>query len=60
MILLKTPHPPAAATCLIISLGLVVSPFRLFILEFAVILLALQAFVINRLVATDYPLWQKR
>jgi CBS domain-containing membrane protein len=59
MILLKTPHPPAAATCLIVSLGLIASPFKLFILEFAVVLLALQAFVINRLVATDYPLWKK-
>jgi CBS-domain-containing membrane protein len=59
MILLKTPHPPAAATCLIVSLGLIASPFGLFILEFAVVLLALQAFVINRLVAIDYPLWKK-
>lgn len=59
MILLRTPHPPAAATCLIISLGLISSPFRLFILESAVVLLAIQAFIINRLVATDYPLWKK-
>lgn len=60
MILFKTPHPPAGATSLIVSLGLVVSPLRLVILEFAVVFLALQAIVINRLVAIDYPLWQKK
>lgn len=59
MILFKSPHPPAAATCLIVSLGLIASPFKLFILEGAVVLLALQAFIINRLVASDYPLWKK-
>src|SRR5262249_18276774 len=60
MILLKIPHPPAAATALIITLGLVTAPSRLIIIEFAVVLLALQALAINRLAYIDYPIWQKK
>lgn len=60
MILLKAAHPPAGATTLIISLGIVTEPFYLLIIEVAVALLALQAIVINRLAGLDYPLWAKR
>jgi CBS-domain-containing membrane protein len=60
MILLKAAHPPAGATTLIISLGIVTRPFYLVIIEVAVVLLALQAIVINRLAGLDYPLWARR
>ncbi|MBI4641636.1 MAG: HPP family protein [Candidatus Tectomicrobia bacterium] len=60
MILFKSPHPPAGATTLIISLGIVTKPFYLFIIEIAVALLTLQAIIINRLAGIDYPLWQKK
>lgn len=60
MILLKAPHPPAGATTLIISLGIVTKPFNLFVIEIAVALLTIQAFVINRLAGLDYPLWTRR
>lgn len=60
MILLKAAHPPAGATTLIISLGIVTRPFYLLIIEVAVGLLALQAIVINRLAGLDYPLWARR
>ena len=60
MILLKAAHPPAGATTLIISLGIVSKPFYLLIIEVAVVLLALQAIVINRLAGLDYPFWAKR
>jgi CBS-domain-containing membrane protein len=60
MILLKAAHPPAGATTLIISLGIVTKPLHLVIIEVAVILLALQAIVINRLAGLDYPIWAKR
>jgi len=60
MILLKAAHPPAGATTLIISLGIVTRPFYLFIIEVAVVLLALQAIFINRLAGLDYPFWAKR
>jgi CBS-domain-containing membrane protein len=60
MILLKAAHPPAGATTLIISLGIVTRPFFLLIIEVAVALLALQAIVINRLAGLDYPFWVRR
>ncbi|TAM78760.1 MAG: HPP family protein [Acidobacteria bacterium] len=60
MILLKAAHPPAGATTLIISLGIVTKPFYLAIIEVAVALLVVQGIVINRLAGLDYPLWAKR
>jgi CBS-domain-containing membrane protein len=60
MILLRCAHPPAGATTLIISLGVVTRPFYLLIIEVAVALLTLQAIVINRLAGVDYPLWARR
>lgn len=60
MILLKAAHPPAGATTLIISLGIVTKPFYLIIIEIAVGLLVLQAIILNRLAGLDYPLWAKR
>lgn len=57
MVLLKSPHPPAGATTLIISLGLLTKPWQLLVLMGAVVLLTLQAFVINRLAGIPYPLW---
>ena len=60
MILFKAVHPPAAATTLIISLGIITTPIHLLIIELAVVVLALQAIVVNRLAGVDYPLWAKR
>ncbi len=57
MVLLKSPHPPAGATTLIISLGLLRQPAQLVILMIAVVLLTIQAIVINRIAGIDYPLW---
>ena len=57
MVLFKVPHPPAGATTLIISLGIMTQPRQLFILMIAVILLTLQALAINRLAGIDYLLW---
>jgi CBS-domain-containing membrane protein len=60
MILLKAAHPPAGATTLIVSLGIVARPTYLVLIEIAVALLTLQAIGINRLAGIDYPLWAKR
>ncbi|HET9752232.1 MAG TPA: HPP family protein [Myxococcales bacterium] len=60
MILFKAAHPPAGATTLIISLGAIVRPRDLVIIEVALALLVLQAIVINRLAGLDYPLWRPR
>ena len=56
MILLKAAHPPAGATTLIVSLGIVTRPFHLLVIEIAVAVLTLQAIAINRLAGIDYPL----
>jgi CBS-domain-containing membrane protein len=60
MILLKAAHPPAGATTLIISLGIVTRPLHLAVIELAVAVLTLQAIAINRLAGIDYPLWALR
>jgi len=60
MILLKAAHPPAGATTLIISLGIVTRPVYLLVIEVAVILLTAQAILINRLAGIEYPIWSKR
>ncbi len=60
MVLLKSPHPPAGATTLIISLGLLTKPWQLLLLMVAVVLLTLQALAINRLAGIPYPLWNPR
>lgn len=60
MVLLRTPHPPAGATTLIVSLGILRTPAQLGVLMVAVVLLALQAIVINRLAGLPYPIWAAR
>ena len=57
MVLLEISHPPAGATTLIVSLGIISKPRELVIIEVAVFLLVAQAFVINRLAGLPYPWW---
>lgn len=57
MIRLNVPHPPAAATALIVSLGVVSKPAYLVVFELAVGLLVGQAILINRLTGVRYPIW---
>jgi len=57
MIALNAVHPPAGATTLIVSLGIVTSVRHLLIIECAVALLTIQAILINRSAGIDYPLW---
>lgn len=58
MILLRASHPPAGATTLIVSLGIITRPTYLLVIEVAVFLLTLQAFCINRLAGLPYPFWK--
>lgn len=60
MVLLRVSHPPAGATTLIVSLGILSDPTYLLIIEVAVVLLTLQAFAINRLAGLNYPIWEER
>jgi CBS domain-containing membrane protein len=57
MVWLRVPHPPAGATTLIVSLGLLTRPQQLAVLMAAVALLLAQGFAINRLAGIDYPVW---
>ncbi|HEX5425924.1 MAG TPA: HPP family protein [Candidatus Acidoferrales bacterium] len=57
MVLLGVSHPPAGATTLIISLGIISKPRELVIIEVAVFLLVAQALAINRLAGLAYPVW---
>jgi|SRR6185312_7958311 len=59
MVLVHVSHPPAGATTMIVSLGLIARPEYLLIIEAAVILLTVQAFVINRLAGLSYPIWKE-
>lgn len=60
MVWARVPHPPAGATTLIVSLGIMSSLRSLVVLMVAVMVLSLQAIVINRLAGLDYPVWAPR
>jgi CBS domain-containing membrane protein len=57
LVLLEVSHPPAGATTLIVSLGIIWRPRELVIIEVAAFLLVAQALVINRLAGLPYPFW---
>lgn len=57
MVWFRVPHPPAGATTLIVSLGILREPEDLLVLMVAVALLVVQAYVINHLAGIDYPAW---
>ena len=57
MVWARVPHPPAGATTLIVSLGILKAPSDLAFLMVAVLLMVVQAYVINHLAGIDYPRW---
>jgi CBS-domain-containing membrane protein len=60
MVWARVPHPPAGATTLIVSLGILREPDQLVVLMLAVVLMVVQGFVINRLAGIPYPVWSPR
>lgn len=60
MVLARVPHPPAGATTLIVSLGIIHKPMHLLVLMLAVAVLALQGYAINRAAGIDVPRWTPR
>lgn len=60
MVALDMVHPPAGATALIVSLGLMPHLEQLPVLMAGVFLLLAHAFAINRLAGIAYPLWSYR
>eukprot|EP01084_Bolivina_argentea_P105599 189102_1 len=59
MVLFRVPHPPSGATTLIVSLGILKTPLELSVMMAAVILITVEAFIINRIFRTDVvmPIW---
>lgn len=60
MVLLRAAHPPAGATTLIVSLGILTAPSQLAVLMLGVALLVGQGLLINRLAGVPYPWWTPR
>jgi CBS domain-containing membrane protein len=60
MVLFKAGHPPAGATTLIVSLGIIYKPWHLVVVMIAVVILTIQAWCINRLAGLPVPLWRAR
>ncbi len=58
MELWDVPHPPAGATTMIVSLGLMSQLWELGVLMLSVIALVVLGWAINRLVGVPYPLWR--
>ena len=58
MVLFGVLHPPAGATTMIVSLGILAKPWQFAVLELAVVALVAQAAVVNRLAGLRYPLWE--
>lgn len=57
LVLLRIDHPPAGATTLIVSLGLITHPWQLIVMEIAVVVLLAQAIAINRHFGYGVPSW---
>lgn len=55
---LRLPHPPAGATTLIVSLGLLRTAEEVTVLMGAIFLIILIAAVTHRIFGTPYPLWR--
>jgi CBS-domain-containing membrane protein len=60
MVLSRVNHPPAGATTMIVSLGILAKVEYLPIIEIAVVLLVIQAWIINRLAGLPYPVWRAK
>lgn len=57
LVLLKAPHPPAGATTLIVSLGLLHKPVQLATAAAAVVAVTIVDWVFNRVVGREMPVW---
>lgn len=55
--LLRAAHPPAGATTVIVSVGLLDNPHQMIILALGVLLVVIPAGIINRLLGVPAPLW---
>ncbi len=58
--LLNSSHPPAGATVLIVSLGLLQTPQEMVMLMVGVVLLTVAGWIINRAVGVPVPVWASK
>ncbi len=59
ILLARDSHPPAGATTLIVSLGLLKTPFELFIMALGVVLLTTVSWLLNRALGVPVPYWSR-
>ncbi len=57
LVLLRVEHPPALSATLMIALGVFTEPLQLLALFGGMVLLTLQAILVNRAAGLPYPLW---
>jgi CBS domain-containing membrane protein len=57
LVFLRAPHPPAGATALIVSLGLLATPVDLLSLALGVALVTAVAWALNRALGIPVPVW---
>jgi CBS domain-containing membrane protein len=60
LLLLRASHPPAGATVLIVSLGLLTKPIEMALIMAGVVILIVAGWVINRAFRVPMPLWASR
>jgi CBS domain-containing membrane protein len=60
LLLLRASHPPAGATVLIVSLGLLLSPSEMLVLAVGVVILTVVGWAINRMAGVLMPVWSAR
>ncbi len=60
LVLLRVEHPPALSATLMIALGVFTEPLQLLALFGGMVLLTLQAILVNRAAGLPYPLWAPR
>lgn len=60
LLLLRASHPPAGATVLIVSLGLLTTPSEMAMILVGVVILTVAGWVINRAFGVPVPLWSGR
>jgi CBS-domain-containing membrane protein len=57
LLLLRSSHPPSGATVLIVSLGLLQTPWEMVMLMLGVVLLTVVGWAINRALGVPMPVW---
>ena len=60
LLLLRASHPPAGATVLIVSLGLLTKPSEMALIMVGVVILIVVGWLVNRAFGVPMPLWSSR